>query len=142
MCERETDPSFLILTHTSPLLRRWCKTIVGNNECRAPSPIMVLGGRTGVGTTLSSLSHVTSVPTQESFESRSSRTQEGQGAKKSKKELKKSQNSPKIDYDSCSTRLLTSGKSQRVKTQRAKTSENFGEEKHVRRRYFRRFLRR
>ena len=34
------------------------------------------------------------------------------------------------------------GKSQRVKTQRVKTSENFAEEKNVRRRYFRRFLRR
>ena len=33
------------------------------------------------------------------------------------------------------------GKIQRVKTQRAKTSENFAEEKNVRRRYFRRFLR-
>ena len=34
------------------------------------------------------------------------------------------------------------GKSQRVKTQRVKTSENFAEEKNVRRRYFKRFLRR
>ena len=38
--------------------------------------------------------------------------------------------------------LLILGKSQRVKTQRVKTSENFAEEKNVRRRYFRRFLRR
>ena len=37
--------------------------------------------------------------------------------------------------------LALVGKIQRVKTQRAKTSENFAEEKNVRRRYFRRFLR-
>ena len=39
-------------------------------------------------------------------------------------------------------RPQNSEKSQRVKTQRVKTSENFVEEKNIRRRYFRRFLRR
>jgi len=31
--------------------RRWCKSIVGNKEARAPAPIVVLGGCTGVGKT-------------------------------------------------------------------------------------------